>query len=113
MRGDTPLTSRLLQPVLVDARSAEPTAAPALPWYLDTLLVSQPLHFGDHGGLPLKLIWALLDIVTILVLGSAVGLVAALVGDGPWDLLSWLALLPPPPLVLAAWHGLPWRGAAR
>lgn len=70
MRGNTPLTSRLLQPVLVDARTAEVTAAPQLPWYLTALLVSQPLHFGDYGGLPMKIIWALLDIATILVLGS-------------------------------------------
>ena len=70
MRGDTPLTSRLLQPVLVDAKTAELTAAPALPWYLTGLLVSQPLHFGDYGGMPMKIIWALLDIATILVLGS-------------------------------------------
>jgi len=28
------------------------------------------LHFGDYGGLPLKIIWALLDLVTITVLGS-------------------------------------------
>ena len=70
MRGNTPLTSRLLQPVLVDARTAEVTAAPQLPWYLTALLVSQPLHFGDYGGLPMKALWALLDIATILVLGS-------------------------------------------
>ena len=70
LRGDTPLTSRLLEPVLVDARSAAVTAAPALPWYLTALLVSQPLHFGDYGGMPLKILWALLDIVTIVVLGS-------------------------------------------
>lgn len=70
LRGTTPLTSRLLQPVLVDALSAEVTAAPALPWYLTALLVSQPLHFGDYGGMPMKILWALLDIATIAVLGS-------------------------------------------
>lgn len=70
MRGDTPLTSRLLKPVLVDAVTAEVTDSRALPWYATTLLVSQPLHFGDYGGVPLKILWALLDIVTIVVLGS-------------------------------------------
>jgi uncharacterized iron-regulated membrane protein len=70
LRGDTPLTSRLLQPVLVDAKTTEVTASPALPWYLTALLVSQPLHFGDYGGMPMKIIWALLDIATIIVLGS-------------------------------------------
>jgi uncharacterized iron-regulated membrane protein len=70
MKGDTPLTSRLLQPVLVDARSAEVSVAPELPWYVTALLVSQPLHFGDYGGLPMKIIWALLDMATVIVLGS-------------------------------------------
>jgi uncharacterized iron-regulated membrane protein len=70
LHGDSPLTSRLLQPVLVDARTAQVTAAPALPWYLTALLISQPLHFGDYGGLAMKILWALLDIATIIVLGS-------------------------------------------
>ena len=70
LRGDAPLTSRLLQPVLVDAGSAQATAAPALPWYLTALLVSQPLHFGDYGGMPMKILWALLDLASIVVLGS-------------------------------------------
>ena len=70
MRGETPLTSRLLHPVLIDARTAEVTASPELPWYLTALLVSQPLHFGDYAGLPMKIMWALLDIATIIVLGS-------------------------------------------
>jgi len=70
MRGNTPLTARLLQPVLVDARTAQVTAAPHLPWYLTALLVSQPLHFGDYGGLPMQILWALLDIATMVVLGS-------------------------------------------
>ena len=46
------------------------TAARALPWYVTALLVSQPPHFGDYGGLPLKILWAALDVVTILVLVS-------------------------------------------
>ncbi|MGC1173739.1 PepSY-associated TM helix domain-containing protein [Polaromonas sp.] len=70
LRGEEPLTARLLQPVLVDARTGAVTASPELPWYLTALLVSQPLHFGDYGGMPMQILWALLDIVTIIVLGS-------------------------------------------
>ena len=70
MRGDTPITKRLIQPVLVDAQTAALTDTRVLPWYITALLVSQPLHFGDYGGMPLKIIWALLDIVSIVVLGS-------------------------------------------
>ena len=70
LRGNTPLAAKLLQPVLVDAKTATVTAAPALPWYLTALLVLQPLHFGDYGGLPLKVIWAVLDLMAIVVLSS-------------------------------------------
>jgi uncharacterized iron-regulated membrane protein len=68
MRGDAPLTSRLYKPVLVDAQTGVLTASSDLPWYLVALRVSQPLHFGDYGGQALKLLWALLDIATIIVL---------------------------------------------
>lgn len=68
--GNEPLTSRLFTPALVDAASGRLTQARALPWYLRLLEVCRPLHFGDYGGLPLKIIWALLDIVLIVVLGS-------------------------------------------
>jgi uncharacterized iron-regulated membrane protein len=69
-KGGTPLTGRLFSPILVDARSGELTSVLAMPWYLRALEVSRPLHFGDYGGLPLKIIWSLLDLVTIVVLGS-------------------------------------------
>lgn len=70
MRGDTPVTSRLLKPVLIEASSGAITDARDLPWYVSTLLISQPLHFGDYGGMPLKILWAILDILTIVVLAS-------------------------------------------
>jgi uncharacterized iron-regulated membrane protein len=69
-KGKEPLTSRLFSPVMVDARSGKLQAVVEMPWYLRALEVSRPLHFGDYGGMPLKIIWALLDLVTIIVLGS-------------------------------------------
>ena len=72
MQGGTPLTKHLLTPALIDARTGELTAIRSMPWYAQALLLSGPLHFGDYGGLPLKILWALLDIVTIVVLGSGV-----------------------------------------
>ncbi|MGX5218989.1 PepSY-associated TM helix domain-containing protein [Pseudomonas segetis] len=70
MRGATPVTERLLKPALVDAQTGELTDMREMPWYVKTLLLSQPLHFGDYGGMPLKIIWALLDVISIVILGS-------------------------------------------
>ncbi|GCD75010.1 hypothetical protein NBRC3299_1302 [Acetobacter pasteurianus NBRC 3299] len=69
-RGSTPLRSRLFTPVLVDARTGELTGAYPMPWYLRFLEISRPLHFGDYGGMPLRILWALLDVVVIGVLVS-------------------------------------------
>ncbi len=66
--GDSPVTSRLLTPALVDAGNGELSALREMPTYVKALFLSQPLHFGDYGGLPLKIIWAVLDIMTIVVL---------------------------------------------
>ena len=72
MRGHSALTARLVKPVLIDAQTGVLTDKRDLPWYLTSVLVSQPLHFGDYGGLPLKVIWALLDLLAIVVLASGV-----------------------------------------
>lgn len=69
-QGDTPLTERLLTPALIDAETGAFTAARKMPWYYQALSLSRPLHFGDYGGLPLKLIWAALTLFTIHVLGT-------------------------------------------
>lgn len=72
MRGETPLTARLLTPTLIDAVTGELTATREMAWYISVLLLSQPLHFGDYGGMPLKILWALLDAIAIVVLGSGI-----------------------------------------
>ena len=68
MRGNTPLTARLLKPALIDAATGKLTDTRNMPWYVTALLLSQPLHFGDYGGMPLRIIWAVLDVITIVVL---------------------------------------------
>ncbi|SHH47230.1 PepSY-associated TM helix domain-containing protein [Pollutimonas bauzanensis] len=69
-KGATPLTSHLFTPVLVDAGTGQVTTVAHPPWYLTALELSRPLHFGDYGGMPLKILWALLDLLTIVVLAS-------------------------------------------
>jgi uncharacterized iron-regulated membrane protein len=68
LTGGTPLTKRLIKPALVDAETGQLIDIQEMPLYMKTLFLSQPLHFGDYGGLPLKIIWALLDIAAIVVL---------------------------------------------
>src|SRR3546814_16572664 len=68
--GSSSLAARNYQPVLVDAVTSKLSAVPAWPLAMSAMYLSQPLHFGDYGGLPLKIIWALFDLVAIAVLGS-------------------------------------------
>jgi uncharacterized iron-regulated membrane protein len=70
MQGTTAWRSKLLTPVLIDAPTGDVRDRRDLPWYVSALLIAQPLHFGDYGGLPLKILWAALDMLAIVVLGS-------------------------------------------
>jgi uncharacterized iron-regulated membrane protein len=90
-RGNTPLTSRLLKPVVIDGETGAFTDTRDLPWFVTTLLVSKPLHFGDYGGMTLKIIWALLDLVTIAILITGLYLWMAR-RRAPTDQVSELAL---------------------
>jgi uncharacterized iron-regulated membrane protein len=45
-----------------------------MPLHIRALFLARPLHFGDYGGLLLKVVWALLDIVAIIVLVSGLHL---------------------------------------
>jgi len=70
LHGNTPLTEHLITPALVDAHTGQFADMREMPWYTKALSLSGPLHFGDYGGLPLKILWAILDVFTIVVLGS-------------------------------------------
>jgi uncharacterized iron-regulated membrane protein len=71
LRDGSALGSRLSSPVMV-GRDGRAASHRGMPWYLTALLLSEPLHFGDYGGLPLKILWALLDLITVVVLISGV-----------------------------------------
>ena len=68
LHGNTPLTEHIVTPALIDAETGDLVDLREMPWYNKILSLSQPLHFGDYGGLPLKILWALLDLITIIVL---------------------------------------------
>jgi uncharacterized iron-regulated membrane protein len=70
LRGETPLTHRILKPAVFDAETGALVAVTSPPWYMTMLFVAQPLHFGDYGGMALKIVWALLDLATIAVLAT-------------------------------------------
>lgn len=72
LQGNTPLTERLLTPALIDAETGRLTDIRSMPWYAQALSLAQPLHFGDYGALPLKILWAVLDLFTIVVLGTGI-----------------------------------------
>jgi uncharacterized iron-regulated membrane protein len=60
----------MLEIVMIDAETAEVVTTGKMPWYVSGLMLSQPLHFGDYGGMGFKLLWLLLDLLSILVLWS-------------------------------------------
>lgn len=70
MQGTEGLDRSLLRAVAIDAGNGALTGVSPMPWTVNLLMISQPLHFGDYGGMPLKILWAVLDILAIVVLVS-------------------------------------------
>ena len=70
LHGNTPLTEHLMTPVLIRADTGEIDGKREMPIIAKALSLSRPLHFGDYGGLSLKILWAVLDVLTIIVLVS-------------------------------------------
>ena len=74
LQGTSTLTEHVLTPALVDAERGVLTDVRQMPWYMVALSYSQPLHFGDYGALPLKILWAILDLFTLYVLWTGLKL---------------------------------------
>ncbi len=70
LQGETELTKNMLTVVLINAATGKLEAVQEMPWYMKALLYSQPLHFGDYGGFPMKIIWSIFDLALILLLGT-------------------------------------------
>lgn len=59
LSGKEGLKERMYQIALVDGETGQVATVKPPPWYLQAIWVSQPFHFGDYGGLPLKPLWTL------------------------------------------------------
>jgi len=68
--GGDGLDKRLFRVALVDAADGSVPVVLQLPWYLKAILLAQPLHFGDYGGLPLKLLWTACTWLTLFITGN-------------------------------------------
>jgi len=65
--GGSGLDERLVRVVLVDAANGEVAGTAELPWYLKAITLSEPLHFGDYGGMPLKILWTACTWLTLFI----------------------------------------------
>lgn len=65
LKGDHGLEEHMFGLVVVDAVQPETVIPKEFPWYLKAVLVSEPLHFGNYGKLPLKIVWSLFTVVTL------------------------------------------------
>ena len=55
--GTKRYNERVFDVGIVEAASGRVVAIQPLPKILSLIVISEPLHFGDYGGLPLKLVW--------------------------------------------------------
>ncbi|MFT4248471.1 MAG: PepSY-associated TM helix domain-containing protein [Pseudomonas sp.] len=67
MLGPSGLEERLYRVGLVDATTGKVAKLVEMPGYMKAIVLSQPLHFGDYGGLPLKILWTLCTWLTLFI----------------------------------------------
>lgn len=67
MSGSEGLDAQLLDVTMVDAATGEIARKLEMPTYLQAIFLAEPLHFGNYGGLPLKLFWSLCSVLTLFI----------------------------------------------
>lgn len=68
--GARGVQERLFRIALVNARTGVVDEVKELPFYLKAMQVAQPLHFGDYGGLALKIFWVSCAWLTLFITGN-------------------------------------------
>ncbi len=70
LQNTSTLGSSAMHLSLVNAHAPHEVCRHRLPWYLQALLYSEPLHFGNYGGSWLKYLWVLFAASTLALVGS-------------------------------------------
>jgi uncharacterized iron-regulated membrane protein len=65
LEGGKGLDAHLPAYVVTDAVQPDTVERVQPPWYIEAIALSEPLHFGNYGGLPLKIVWSGFTIVTL------------------------------------------------
>jgi len=61
------LDERLFRVAAIDAETGAVSASVEMPAYIKAITLAEPLHFGDYGGLPLKLLWTACTWLTLFI----------------------------------------------
>lgn len=67
LTGSEGVDERMFRVAIIDAKTGEVALAPEVPWYIKGISLSEPLHFGDYGGLPLKILWTVCTWLTLFI----------------------------------------------
>lgn len=67
LTGGEGAEARMFRVAIIDALTGEVAVAPEVPGYLKAIALSEPLHFGDYGGLPLKILWTVCTWLTLFI----------------------------------------------
>lgn len=68
--GTSGYDDKLFEIVMIEAATGTITDIRPAPWYLKVIMLSEPLHFGDYGGLPLQLLWFACTWLTMFIVGN-------------------------------------------
>ncbi|HQR54130.1 MAG TPA: PepSY-associated TM helix domain-containing protein [Burkholderiales bacterium] len=68
--GRSGYDDKLFEIVMIEAATGRITDIRPAPWYLKLIMLSEPLHFGDYGGLPLQLLWFACTWLTMYIVGN-------------------------------------------